>query len=88
MTTKLQVGNLGEATGSEELERLFARFGAVRSAVVIRVPDTGASAGYGFVEMESASHAAAAIGGLHGLRHAGRSLSVTRSAGWGSSSPP
>jgi RNA recognition motif-containing protein len=83
MSTKLQVGNLGEATGSTELERLFAPFGTVRSAVVIRVPDTGASAGYGFVEMESAPHASAAIAALDGQPNGDRPLSVTRSAGWG-----
>ena len=83
MQTKLQVGNLGEATGSVELECLFAPFGAVRSAVVIRQPDTGASAGYGLVEMESAPHATAAIAALDGRPHGDRQLSVTRSAGWG-----
>lgn len=83
MSTKLQVGNLGEATGSTELERLFAPYGTVRSAVVIRVPDTGASAGYGFVEMESAPHASAAIAALDGQPNGDRPLSVTRSAGWG-----
>jgi RNA recognition motif-containing protein len=83
MHTKLQVGNLGEATGSTELEHLFAPYGTVRSAVVIRLPDTGASAGYGLVEMESAPHATAAIAALDGRRHGDRQLSVTRSVGWG-----
>jgi RNA recognition motif-containing protein len=83
MQTKLQVGNLSEATGSVELECLFAPFGTVRSAVVIRLPDTGASAGYGLVEMESAPHATAAIAALDGRPHGDRQLSVTRSAGWG-----
>ena len=83
MHTKLQVGNLSEATGSAELERLFAPYGTVRSAVVIRLPDTGASAGYGLVEMESAPHATAAISALDGRPHGDRQLSVTRSVGWG-----
>ena len=58
------------------MEELFAQFGSVDSAQVIQDRDTGRSKGFGFVEMGSDAEAAAAIEGLDGTDHDGRSIKV------------
>jgi RNA recognition motif-containing protein len=76
MASKLYVGNLGYDVSDSTLEALFAPFGNVRSAQVIMDRDTGRSKGFGFVEMENATEASAAINGLHDQQHGGRPLTV------------
>jgi len=49
---KLYVGNLEYSTTEDELQTLFADFGAVTSAKVINGAD-GRPRGFGFVEMET-----------------------------------
>ena len=61
METKLYVGNLSYTTSEEDLRALFSRAGVVASAVVITDRDTGASKGFGVVEMTSQAAARAAI---------------------------
>ena len=70
------VGNLNWATTEDELEELFAPYGRVDRAEIIRERDTGRSRGFGFVEMPNASEAQAAIDGLNGMELGGRTLTV------------
>lgn len=76
MTKKLYVGNLGFDVNNEDLKHLFAEHGAVASAMVISDRATGQSKGFGFVEMESASEADAAITALDGQDFGGRAIKV------------
>ena len=74
MSKRIYVGNLPFSTTDEELEELFARYGAVTSARVITDRDTGRSRGFGFVEMADGGDAA--IQALDGQEHGGRALRV------------
>jgi len=76
MSTNLYVGNLSFTTDSAELESLFAPHGRVTKAQVINDRDTGRSRGFGFVEMDSAEEAQAAISSLNGKDMGGRQLTV------------
>ena len=76
MGKKLYVGNLGYNIRSNDLERLFAPHGAVRSAEVITDRTTGQSKGFGFVEMGSDQEASAAIAALNGKEMDGRTVTV------------
>ncbi len=76
MSKKLYVGNLGYSVSSSDLEKLFSTFGTVSSAQVIEDRESGRSKGFGFVEMGSDQEAQAAIQGLNGQEHDGRSLTV------------
>ncbi len=76
MSTNLYVGNLTFNTSSNDLQRLFEEHGAVSKAQVITDRDTGRSRGFGFVEMESAEAAKAAIAALDGSSVDGRQLTV------------
>ena len=73
---KLYVGNLSYSVDSAALEDLFAEFGSVRSAQVIQDRDTGRSKGFGFVEMNDANEARAAITALNDKEIEGRRLTV------------
>jgi len=90
MGKKLYCGNLSYNVRSQQLEQLFAEYGNVVSAQVIEDRETGRSKGFGFVEMSSEQEANAAIDGLNGQDHEGRSLQVNeakpreeRSGGYG-----
>jgi RNA recognition motif-containing protein len=61
METKLYVGNLLDTTSEDDLRTLFSQAGTVALAVVITDRDTGASKGFGFVEMASQADAMQAI---------------------------
>lgn len=76
MGKKLYCGNLSYNTSSADLEQLFSQFGSVKSAEVINDRDTGRSKGFGFVEMGSDQEALAAIDGVNGTEHDGRTLTV------------
>jgi RNA recognition motif-containing protein len=76
MGKKLYVGNLSYRLADDELRQLFESFGTVQSAQIIMDRDTGRSKGFGFVEMGSDQEAQAAIQGLNGKEHEGRSLTV------------
>lgn len=73
---KLYVGNLNYSTREEDLQNLFAEFGTVTSAAIITDRATGRSKGFGFVEMESAEAAQAAIAKLNNFEYQGRRLTV------------
>ncbi len=76
MSTNIYVGNLAFSTGSSDLERLFAQYGAVTRAQVVEDRDTGRSRGFGFVEMSSSDEAQKAIETLDGSEVDGRNLKV------------
>lgn len=76
MGKKLYCGNLGYNVSSNDLDQLFAAFGTVKSAEVINDRDTGRSKGFGFVEMSTDNEALAAISGINGTEHDGRTLTV------------
>jgi hypothetical protein len=71
----LFVGNLAFKASEDELRDLFAPFGAVQSARIMRDRKTRRPRGYGFVEM-SAGQARKAIKALDGKEFHGRKLRV------------
>jgi RNA recognition motif-containing protein len=71
------VGNLPFSVTDTSLRSNFGEFGKVTSAKVMIDRDTNKSKGFGFVEMESADHAQAAINGLNGMAVDGRTISVS-----------
>jgi RNA recognition motif-containing protein len=73
---KIYVGNLSYSTSEEDIRTAFSEFGTVASADLILDRSTGRSKGFGFVEMESAEEAKAAIEGLNGKDVDGRALNV------------
>lgn len=76
MGKKLYCGNLGYGVTNADLDQLFSQFGQVQSAEVINDRDTGRSKGFGFVEMSTEAEAQAAINGINGTEHDGRTLTV------------
>jgi cold-inducible RNA-binding protein len=73
---KLYVGNLPYNVTDADLEQMLGQYGQVLSAVVIQDRMTGRSKGFGFVEMEDAGEADAAIEALNGKDVEGRALTV------------
>lgn len=76
MGSKLYVGNLGETIDDPELERLFAGYGTVHAAHVVRDLGTGQSRGFGFVELDNEQEAEAARTALRDKEIDGRRLIV------------
>ena len=76
MGKKLYVGNLSYDVSSSDLEQLLSQHGTVLNAEVISDRNTGRSKGFGFVEMDSATEAEAAIAALNGQPYGGRPLTV------------
>lgn len=72
---KIYVGNLGYSVNDSTLRSLFEPFGTVESAKVISDRDTGASKGFGFVEMSNAD-GQKAMNALNGREVEGRALRV------------
>lgn len=72
----IYVGNLSRDANEDDLRQVFEAFGEVSSANVIKDRFSGESRGFGFVEMASAEHAAAAIEGLNGNDLKGRNITV------------
>jgi RNA recognition motif-containing protein len=58
---KLLIRNLDRKTTEKELKDLFEEFGAVQSCRLVKDKDTGASKGFGFVEMPKIGEARVAI---------------------------
>ncbi len=76
MAMKLYVGGLAYAVTEKDLETMFAEFGTVASAAVIKDRDSGQSKGFGFVEMSNDEEAKAAMAAMNGKDVSGRSLTV------------
>ena len=76
MAKKLYVGNLSYSTTEESLNALFAQFGEVVSAVVIKDRATGQSKGFGFVELADEAAADKAIEEWNGKEFEGCRIRV------------
>ena len=76
MGKKLYCGNLSYNVSNSDLDQIFGEYGTVQSAEVIMDRDTGRSKGFGFVEMQNDQEAQAAIAGVNGKEHDGRTLTV------------
>ncbi len=72
----IYVGNLAFEVTDDELRQLFAAYGDVDTATVIKDRFSGESRGFGFVEMPSREDATAAIEALNGTDLHGRSITV------------
>ena len=76
----LYVGNIPFDATDVQLAQLFEQYGTVQSAKIIVERETQRSRGFGFVRMENASQAQAAIKGLNDylweVGGRGRNLSV------------
>jgi len=78
MGTKLYVGNLSFGTSEDMLRTLFEGEGRqVKEVSIVTDRATGQSRGFGFVEMNSAEEAQAAIASLDGRDLDGRTLKVS-----------
>ena len=73
MAQKLYVGNLPFSATEDSLRDLFTEHGEVLSLNLITDRDTGRPRGFGFVEMENAD---AAIAALDGTEFEGRNIKV------------
>lgn len=62
----LYVGGLSESVTDDQLLNLFAEYGVVSRAYIVRHKHSAKSAGYGFVEMASAEQALNAVVALEG----------------------
>jgi len=71
---QIYVGNLPTEFTDEELKSMFEKFGTVAAATIGRDKKTGASEGYGFVEMPVKSEARTAIDELRGKEIQGKPL--------------
>ncbi len=75
----IYVGNLSWSMTDEDLNSLFAQYGTVTSAKILKDKMNGRSKGFGFVEMEDAEAAKAAIAALIDNEIQGRKLIVNES---------
>ncbi|MFT3980208.1 MAG: RNA-binding protein [Ferruginibacter sp.] len=75
----IYVGNLSWSMTDEDLNSLFAPYGSVTSAKILKDKMSGRSKGFGFVEMENDEEAKAAIAGLHETEIQGRKIVVNES---------
>jgi RNA recognition motif-containing protein len=73
---KIYVSNISWGLKTEDLHSLFAEFGEVASANIIKDKATGKSRGFGFVEMDNNDEANAAINALNGTDQKGRPINV------------
>jgi len=61
MSKRIYVGNLPFSTTDDELRSLFSQYGQVVSVNLVTDRETGRPRGFGFVEMEGADEAIAAL---------------------------
>lgn len=76
MSNKLFVGNLSFNTTETSLQDAFSAHGNVTEAVIMLDKMTSRSRGFGFVTMETAEGAQAAVRALNGAKLDGRELTV------------
>ena len=76
MAKNLFVGSLPFSVTEDTLGQLFAQYGQVQSANVIKDKYSGQSRGFAFVEMATDEEAQKAIAGLNGHNLEGRSIVV------------
>lgn len=83
----IYVGNLAHEATESDLEKAFAPFGRVASAIVVKDRFTGKSKGFGFVAMPNLREAEAAITGMQGKTLKGRTLTVNEARPRGNGRP-
>ncbi|MGI5841342.1 MAG: RNA recognition motif domain-containing protein [Patescibacteria group bacterium] len=76
MAKRLFVGNLPFAMTDEELSGVFAPYGAIVSANIVKDKYSQRSKGFGFVEYEADESAAEAMQALDGSEQGGRNIAV------------
>ncbi len=76
MPVQIYVGNLTYNMTEDSLRELFAPFGEVLSAKIIKDRLTDRSRGFGFVEMENKDEAESAIQKIDGNEVEGRNMKV------------
>ena len=74
--TNIYVGNLDYSASEDQLQTLFAAYGAVKTVKTVTDRDTGQPRGFAFVEMTNSGEARDAIRTLNGSVHGGRALIV------------
>ena len=74
--SKIYVGNCSFDITEQQLRDIFSAYGEVNSVSVITDRDTGRPRGFAFVEMSNNAEAQAAIKGVNGTEHGGRTLNV------------
>jgi len=74
--TNIFIANLDWEITSDDLRATFGSFGPVHYAHVVYDKHTKKSMGYGYVEMEDADQAIAAIQALNGMEVNGRKIDV------------
>lgn len=72
----LYVSNLPYTTTDEEFLAVFAAYGQVASARIVKDRESGRSRGFGFVEMPVESEALTAINALNGSDMSGRPVRI------------
>lgn len=75
---KLLVRNLARTTTEAELQTMFGAYGKVQSCTVVMDSKTGASKGFGFIEMPKPGEAKAAMKSLNGKDVAGNKIRVKK----------
>lgn len=86
--SKLYVAHLPPHLDDDGLKRLFEAYGQVMSTRVIIERDTGASKGYGFVNMSGVREAQQAMTSLDGYKMGDKTLSVKVAGQKGGLAPP
>jgi len=74
--SKIYVGNCSFDITEQQLRDVFSAYGEVDSVSVITDRDTGRPRGFAFIEMSNHAQAQAAIKGVNGTQHGGRTLNV------------
>ncbi len=64
----ISILNLPRDVSQDQLRQLFEPYGTVVSASLVMDKDTQTSKGFGFVQMDNAQEAEAAIAALHGSK--------------------
>ena len=73
---EIYVGNLSYDVDDNQLNKLFAKFGVIKSARVVINRHNNKSKGYGFVEMPHREEAEIAIKKLNNFEYLGRLMKV------------
>ena len=74
----IYLGNIAWSMTEDDVEALFAEFGAVSSVKIITDKYSGRSKGFGFVEMDGDAAAQSAIDALNDSEQQGRNLRVNQ----------
>ena len=78
ISMNIYLGNIAWSMTEDDVEALFAEFGAVSSVKIITDKYSGRSKGFGFVEMDDDAAAQTAIDALNDSEQDGRNLRVNQ----------